>query len=222
MIEFPTLCVDDFYKNPDEVRELALSQEYMPDLDGRWPGKRTTTLHTINEDLFHGFCRKLFDILFDTDKDPLTWTVFSTFHLVDNLSNDPLSPLNLGWPHKDECIIGGLIYLTPGMDEGSGTSIYQMLEEPDVSLSYKRSDYYKGNADESFGDTITEYRSHFKETIRFSNVYNRMICFDANTVHGPTSFYSSNGPRLTQVFFVQDLKSESKPPLVRSQERNIL
>ena len=36
-----TLIIDDFYINPDEVREYALTQDF--DVDGNYPGHRTVS-----------------------------------------------------------------------------------------------------------------------------------------------------------------------------------
>ena len=42
---FPILCQDDFFDNPDEIREYALSLDYKSDENGHWPGVRTRPLH---------------------------------------------------------------------------------------------------------------------------------------------------------------------------------
>lgn len=42
--EFPTVCVDYFYKDPEEVRKLASTVDYEPSPDGKYPGKRTRPL----------------------------------------------------------------------------------------------------------------------------------------------------------------------------------
>ena len=42
-MKFPTLCVDDFYKNPKQIRDYALSLNYNKDL-GIFPGERTKYL----------------------------------------------------------------------------------------------------------------------------------------------------------------------------------
>jgi hypothetical protein len=54
---YPITIVDNFYENPDEVRQLALSQQYYPasELDnseGIFPGKRTHELGSIDSDFF--------------------------------------------------------------------------------------------------------------------------------------------------------------------------
>ena len=39
-----TLIIDDFYSNPEEVREFALSQDF--NVDGNYPGHRTISFLT--------------------------------------------------------------------------------------------------------------------------------------------------------------------------------
>ena len=58
-MRFPTLCVDDFYKNPEQIRDFALSLEYSKP-EGIYPGERTKYLHEIDKKLFQQFCEKLF------------------------------------------------------------------------------------------------------------------------------------------------------------------
>ena len=54
---------------------------------------------------------------------------------------------------------------------------------------------------------MLEQDSNFVETIRFSNRYNRMISFDSAVPHRADNFVINNEPRLTQIFFVEDIES---------------
>ena len=38
---YPTMCIDNFFKNPQKVKEFALSLKYIDCDNGRWPGART-------------------------------------------------------------------------------------------------------------------------------------------------------------------------------------
>ena len=59
---FPILCQDDFFDNPDEIREYALSLDYKSDENGHWPGVRTRPLHEINPKLATEVLVKVFSI----------------------------------------------------------------------------------------------------------------------------------------------------------------
>ena len=67
IFNFPTICVDDFYKNPDQIRQFALNLEYnnKDNATGDYPGKRTELLHLTHPNFFNTFCQKLFSIYFD-------------------------------------------------------------------------------------------------------------------------------------------------------------
>ena len=56
------------------------------------------------------------------------------------------------------------------------------------------------------------------ETIRFNNVYNRLIAFDSSSAHGVNSYYSDSDLRLTQVFFVTKIGTNTKPPILRQKK----
>ena len=73
-MRFPTLCVDDFYINPEKVRDFALSLEYSKP-EGIYPGERTKYLHEIDKKFFHQFCEKLLLIMpvHARPRAPLVW-----------------------------------------------------------------------------------------------------------------------------------------------------
>ena len=124
MINFPTLIVDNFYEEPDKIREFALKQDFL-ESPGNYPGKRTKPLHELNEELFFGFVTKIMTIYYpDVEVD---WNVQTSFWKVNTLDPDPLSPKNMGWIHQDGCLAAGVVYLSPGFDSGLGTKIYEQV-----------------------------------------------------------------------------------------------
>lgn len=133
MRKFPTLCIDDFYKNPDEVREFALKQDFC-DTSKYWPGRRTRLLDKLNRTFFDMFCEKLFSIFYDFES-RVEWEVFTTFQMIPPLSPDKDSPKNVGLIHRDDggyddykdygMVFAGIIYLTPEIDKNCGTSIFK-------------------------------------------------------------------------------------------------
>ena len=60
MFQFATTCVDNFFKYPDEIVNLASTLDYKPHPEGMWPGKRSPELHTINPALKNAICTKYF------------------------------------------------------------------------------------------------------------------------------------------------------------------
>ena len=80
----------------------------------------------------------------------------------------------------------GLIYLTPNANLNSGTSIYKLKDNHNFKkkdgehiLKLKKDLYLNNNVDTKEWDKIIEKNyNDFDETIRFNNVYNRMICYN--------------------------------------------
>ena len=71
---------------------------------------------------------------------------------------------------------------------------------PDIAIS---SDFIVGFPDESDND--------FDETIRFNNVYNRMICYNTFSWHGAMSTNAGDDDRLTLVFFIRGIHAGMYP-----------
>jgi hypothetical protein len=218
---FPTVCVDNFYDDPDKVRELALSLEYTRS-SGRYPGKRTQLLHEIEPIFFQKFCSKLFSLYYDYNFCTVSWQVASSFQIIP--SYGPKEDLkNMGWVHQDDGnIMAGIIYLTPDINLDSGTSIFKLVGDTYVNNPPEKINFLQDDKDEdAYISSLQDNRKNFIETARFQNVYNRMISFDAEQYHGVNSFYTEGEPRLTQTFFVTSVESNSKPPMGRMAEFNI-
>lgn len=209
MQHFPALCVDDFYSDPDRVRQWALSLDYAPAPGGQWPGKRTKQLHEIDFQFFHDFSCKLFSLYFDLDKVNIDWTMHTHFQLIEPYDQDPNSIKNTGWVHyDDDTLFAGVIYLTPDIDPNTGTSLFeQHSPSPGIVSREAKEGFYKSGIDERYSEILGAHNSSFNETLIFKNVYNRLIAFDGEQAHKANSFYTSV-PRLTQVFFVDKLEGD--------------
>ena len=214
---FPTLCVDDFYEDPDHIREFALNQKFYKDLKGRWPGMRTEFLHTVDSEFFNYFCVKLFSLYFDLSQTNITWNVETTFQLIPKLHSDKNSAKNTGWIHTDDGnLFGGVIYLNPNPNPDAGTSLYKLIKKNDIDSGDTKINLYKNNIDNDYDNIISKHNQAFKETVRFNNVYNRLIAFDSTVDHGANSYYSETEDRLIQVFFVKYMSSDQNLPIQRS------
>ena len=210
---FPITCVDNFYKDPDKIREYALSLEFFPST-GHFPGKRTKNLSEIDPVFFNEFTSKLSEVYVDISVSSARYEIDTCFQLIDTQDEDPNSLKNIGWIHCDlGYLLAGIIYLNPEIDSTCGTSIFKLVEDTICGDDIKGK-FYRDRIDDNYDSTLLKNNSGFKETVRFSNEYNRMITFDYSEFHAANYFYSKT-QRLTQVFFFKDIQSDSVPPIVR-------
>jgi hypothetical protein len=221
---FPVCVIDDFYHNPHDVREFALSQKFYPNEDGRWPGARTELILNINKNLFHHFCDKILGIFYHID-DVSNYTINTYFQKVKPFHPEKTNKNNRGFIHQDGTLFGGVVYLDLSAEERTGTSIYtsknkwwyqNKLDNSANELKFKK---YGGESltdeDMSIWDRS---RDQYVESVRIENIFNRCILFDGNDHHGVPYFGTEE--RLTQVFFVENLTFNShrhpKYPLIKN------
>jgi hypothetical protein len=220
---FPTLVIDDFLDNPDKVRQMALAMDYEP-TNGNYPGYRTKNLYEINPKLFNYMSQKFFSAFFDFNI-PIKWNITVCFQKIYAFSNDKDAPVNDGWIHTDDDrnVLSGVLYLNPDPAPYTGTNICQPKSD---DFSYNKLDssyndtkislYRDNNKLENYNEKIKEFNDMFTDTIQVSNLYNRLIAFDAQSFHNANSYhFIGDEPRLTCVFFVDNIITPSMPPLER-------
>jgi len=213
MHNIPVTVLDNFFDNPDAVRELALQQEFKPSEYGLWPGKRTKQLHEISHSLHDTVCNRLFSLFYNFKTEGIRWKVEGSFQKVDK-------SYNTGWVHADtdQSILSGIIYLTPNADIKSGTSIYRQ-KPSDPFARIKHVDAKAANYKNEISNTdIEKYRlennAQFEETIKVGNVYNRLLAFDSHMLHAAQDFFgdeSEDNERLTLVLFATSLIAGVSP-----------
>lgn len=221
MVNFPTIVADDFYPNPDEIRKIAQSFEYRKDANGAFPGSRTMPLNMIDPALDQ-FCNiRFLSLYFDLNvNSELGWRISSYFQIVDPCEPSD-SVLNQGWTHVDTpSYLAGVVYLTPNANPDSGTSLYRLLpgldaKVADDSANARREFYKTGAVTDDYEQMITGHNSKFEESVVTKNFYNRIVAYDGHVWHRAATHYSGIGPRLTQVFFVNDLTNVVNTPYDR-------
>jgi len=185
------MILDNFYENPDEVRNFALQQEFI--ITGNFPGKRTLRAFGINkmyekiQSYFKQFDYKIIDF-FDKDIENRGNCAFTI-----STSNDKAKT----WIHIDSGIndentynMAGVLFLTPNPPSNSGTVFYEF----DNNSEYKKDLSY---------DKYTYDITKWKKIDTIGNVYNRLILFNAERYHSINNLFGTdkyNG-RLTQNFF---------------------
>lgn len=175
------IVVDNFYKSPDKIRDLALKQQFDFHPNNH-KGKRTDQLFRFPylKERFEG-------IIGGKIKNWDSYGVNGCFqHCV---AGDQIVI------HSDGQQYAGIIYLTPDAPPNCGTTFYR-------SKHTKKNKY-------SYEDASIVFKHGFYDTTEFDvvdtvgNVYNRLILFDAKMIHSAACYFGNdiNNSRLFQMFF---------------------
>jgi hypothetical protein len=184
------LVVDDFYKDPDLIRRLALDQEYQADT--RYFKGERSLLKFLLPHMKEEFERLLGVTITDWTEQPANGSFQKTSYM------DPIV-----W-HSDTQRYAGAIYLTPklpheiGEQVGSGTSFWRHKNwacrrppaEPEVHA-------------EVYSEYNLLHPNAWELVDRVGSVYNRLVLWDGQLIHSATSYaaFSAAAPRLVQLFF---------------------
>ena len=215
---FPTSIFDNFYDDPDSVREYALSLEYK-NWRGIYPGLRSKSLPEINKGFWQRSYHKVLSMFGDYyHTDDTNYRVESCFQKISRFSSDPKDPINVGYIHNDDpADLAAVVYLDKDPFINNGTSLYT-LDNPSSNSELRKPSLVEnvlGVSETSNIDDIQKYRESIIEnnkqynlTVEVKNCYNRMIAYSGNQWHGQTNYYmpSDEDFRLTQVFFFYDMK----------------
>jgi hypothetical protein len=207
---WPTLCVDNFFNNPEEVKKYALSLEYSASDDGTWPGKRSKPLDKINFNFFKFVTTKIIRLLYPMNVEDLGWKAYASFQKIDgNLYSEP------GWVHRDMDEFTAIIYLSHY--ENCGTSIFspknvstEFLHESTKKQAYIKTALENKKVEDS--KELIEHNSQFKKTITFNSIFNRLILFDCSQYHAAEKFHEvgTNEDRLTLIIFFENIISTNQ------------
>lgn len=211
----PLTVFDNFLDNPDMMRKLALELPYYKDQEGKWPGVRSDSLHTIDNDVFDLLTKKFFSLFFDIET--IGWRVDARFQKVGK-------DYGRGWAHTDVGpIITGIIYLDPEPKPNSGTIILEKNNlRSNGRINHRQEDKVKFYQGEITADEAESARQRnndsFSAGITVQSKYNRLLAFDSHLVHTADEFYGSdNEERLTLTFFVFDVTT-TKTPIYKSKQ----
>ncbi len=200
---FPSMCIDEFFKNPDDIVKYANTLTYRPAESGRWPGVRSEPLHRINSDLHRTIGRKLLALIWPNNVDEIRYNDGELY--FQKVSNDFV---NEGWIHSDDADLTLIIYLSH--HKNCGTSIYELNRESiDYAVADKRIEIFKTKNFKKEKMLVQKNNERYNETISFKSQYNRAICFDAFHHHGARAYKEENvqEDRLTLVGFYRGFSS---------------
>jgi len=180
--DFRTIVVDNFYENPDEVREFALNLEY--EGGSEWyKGFRTKKRYQTE-----GLDKRFEEII---GKKITNWKHYM---------NGVFSWCNSETPvvyHCDTQTYAGAVYLSPDAPPNSGTTFWRSKKHPKVRTSPS-----KKLQGEVFGTGFFD-QHQFELVDQIGNVYNRLVIWDAKLIHSATSYFGNKkeNSRLFHLFF---------------------
>lgn len=216
---FPS-CVDNFFEDPDKIREFALSLDF--DQVGNYPGYRTKNLDEINQDLYNSISKKILSLFYNVEE-ILDYEIDTYFQKIYSYDDNIIDEINSGWYHIDEdSISAGVIYLNSIVFPHAGTTIgvaHKFYDSSKCYFQYYIRNIFYNNLHKDPNFDRGEYRQiklrhnlNFQKSIEFKNYYNRLVFYDNNNYHKESSFYANdNEPRLTLVFFIKKLTVKNFP-----------
>lgn len=175
------IIVDDFYTNPNDVRDFALSQEFK--VRGNFPGLRT-------ESFLNDSTKELIQKILEPHAGEITkWDALEgltgSFELATSFERS--------WMHTDHHNTwAGILYLTPNAPISGGTGMF--LHKASGSR-YEEGIDYEGETQD-----ITKWEI----VDRVGNVYNRLALYRSDMYHTSLDYFGKdkNDGRLFQLFFL--------------------
>lgn len=184
------MIVDNFYNNPDKVRNFAISQNYYR--KGNHPGFRTRSFaSTKMKDKLQEILNPLFNVITEFDIHPEQCNGSFQYALKKDIS----------WIHADyNNNWAGVLFLTPNAPLNSGTLFYK----------YKNEIMYYEDAAANINEINSSSQSfeNWNMVDRIGNIYNRLILFNSKIFHISDEYFGTNiqNGRLFQVFFFSTQK----------------
>lgn len=186
------IVVDDFYNDPDFVREWAIKTiKFSP--SNYHKGERATERFSL-----FGMKEKLEEII---GKPIYNWN-------HDSYANGIFQFCTADQPivyHVDNQTYAGMVFLTPDAPASTGTAFYRSKvtgdykfdDEKRQTINYVRA-FQGKNAEMNFYDG-----THFEKIDEVGNVYNRLVLFDAKNIHAATQYFGDaiDNARFFHMFF---------------------
>jgi len=173
--------VDNFYYNPDEIRDFALSQTFVADLR-YYKGLRSTVSFRPPglKEVFESIIGEKINV----------WDEYNNngcFQICT--AEDPQVY------HNDEQKWAAMIYLTPNAPYESGTRLHRSKI---TGARHLKDVPFDGTFSGGFYDS-----TKFDTIDSVGNIYNRLVLMDAQCIHsaGPYFGYDKPTGRLTHLFF---------------------
>ena len=175
--------IDNFYKNPDKIRDFALKQYY-------WDDEGYVGMRTRKQFMFEGVKERFEEIM---NVKITKWNSYGmNGRFQSNIAGAPTAY------HCDSQQWAGMIYLTPNAPFSSGTKI----------IANKKTKIYHNEQSNNVLDFFPNQNTFtdgtlFEDVDVIGNVYNRLAIFDAQSIHCAGDYFGWDiaSGRLWQMFF---------------------
>jgi len=188
-MEVNTYIIENFYSNPDEVREFALQQDFK--IRGNYPGQRTEPF--LNESITNTIESVMFP----------KWGKVTDWGSEYTGAYQYTTAVERSWIHSDHNTRwAGICYLTPNAPLGAGTGLFKHKSTGLISHPYKSN----GIPDKELMDEIykdSQDYTKWEMSDRFANVYNRLVIYRGDFFHQSLDYFGRDkyDGRLFQTFF---------------------
>ena len=184
-----SITIDNFYDDPDEVREYALGLEYQPEENHGAVGFRCEAGRRIlpgTRELFEKYLgRKIKNWDVHRTNGCFQWCPETTRIVY----------------HCDQTTYAAIIFLTPDAPPEAGLSLcrHKKYKIMDNSI-FQKSDWYSPNR--GYKEPHTD-QTPWERVDKIGNVYNRLVLFNAHHVHAVSEYFGDqiHNSRLFQLFF---------------------
>ena len=185
--------VDNFYEDPDAVREFALKQYYFD--DPGYLGMRTRKQH-----FFDGVKEEFERIMGLKITGKEMWEDYG----MNGRFQSAIAGTSLVY-HCDKQLWAGMVYLTPNAPVAAGTRLMQH-KETKVRHSHDQIVQKDGSVftiDSAFNQHTFVDPHPYENCDVAGNVYNRLVIFDAHSIHAAQDYFGHDieSGRLWQMFF---------------------
>lgn len=195
------IIVNNFYKDPDAMRNYALNLHYANPEDHGAVGYRSELGRKILDGTKEYF-EKLLGRKIKSGPECGGWDYSTNGCLQYGPANTPVVY------HSDSQQFAGIIYLTPDAPPTSGTTIYRHKKYKTMDMSiFDKSDWC---GDVTNKDFLFIDKRPWEPVDRTGNVYNRLVLFRGSNVHSASEYFGDNvnTSRLYQLFFFDFVEKE--------------
>ena len=201
---WPTICIDNFFNDPEKIVNFSKILPFKKSLNGKWPGERTDNIFDIDKNFFRFFSLKILSVLYPYN--------YQDFNITLNLCFQKISKEHRvkGWVHSDsyESEITIIVYLSKHKE--CGTSIFdsKMISSNSINQEKKQEMFLEKKFEDNI-KYLEENNKQFEETLSIKSKYNRLLIFDSSQFHAAQNFFESNNneDRLTLIGFVNNINS---------------